>query len=68
MPVIPEAPRDNLIQAPTVSGQGHHISVVIREMGDSVAQRPCVISDIAVLKEIREYLHIAMAQCVWLSS
>jgi len=37
-------------------------------MGNSVAQRACVISDIAVLKQITEYRHIAMAQCVWFSS
>jgi len=68
MHVTPEVPRDNLMQVPTVSGQGHRISVMIREMGESVAQSPCVISDIAVLKEIREYQHIEMALCVWLSS
>jgi hypothetical protein len=64
MPVTPEFQRDNLIQVPTASGQGHHINVMIREMGGSIAQRPCVISGMAVLKEIREYRHIAMAHCL----
>jgi hypothetical protein len=50
MHVIPEVPTEILIKAPTVSGQGHHISVVTGEIGDSVAQGPCVINDIPELK------------------
>jgi hypothetical protein len=59
MAVTPEVPRDNLIQVHTVSGQGHLINVMVREIENSIAQGPCVISDI-VLKEIREYRHVAM--------
>jgi hypothetical protein len=52
MSVTPKVPRDNLIQVPTVSGQGHHINVIIRELGDSVAQLPCVVSSVKRDKRI----------------
>jgi len=40
MLVTPEVPRDNQRQVPTVSGQGHHINVMIRGWGIALHDVP----------------------------